>query len=499
MPAWLAPAACVLVAIGMRLIAWREQPYITVDGTEYVRFAEALARGDGYRSIFPPGYPLLIVPMFALGDRALAPALVSFVCGVLLPLPTWWLARAAVGAAWAWAPALLVALHPELARFSVLAMSESAYFLALWLAVAVVAAGRAFRGGLLTGAAFAIRPEALVPGAALALRETWHAWHGRAGWRGPLRFAAGFVLMALPCWLWFHATLGEWTLTPKAGAFRAPAASWQEEERRLRSDSLRAATTPGAGEGTPGAGESLRYYPQNALRHGESLLMQWPWPLLLLSLWGLARRRGIESLPLVYLVALPVLGLSQQPRFVMSALPALAILAVVPLALERARVARIAAAAIGVLGLAALAFAHSDTFRQPFEGDIWVHRRAGEWLSGVAEPNAVVMDRKPYVAFYAGAGYHVMPDDPYDALLDGAVRSGVRSLVLDQALAEIMRPQLLPLLYDPARLAAEPRVELIYVGGREVGRGLGIFRVLKPNEAKRNQPPVVEARYLQSP
>src|SRR5262245_32154647 len=41
LPEWVWPAAAVLVAAVVRAIAWRQQPFITVDGTQFVRFAEA--------------------------------------------------------------------------------------------------------------------------------------------------------------------------------------------------------------------------------------------------------------------------------------------------------------------------------------------------------------------------------------------------------------------------------------------------------------------------
>ena len=135
----------VAVAIGaiVRLWAIGFQPHVTVDGTEYIAVAESLLAGRPLPSIFPPGYPLLIALPLALGiERVTSAALVSLVAGALLAWPVWSLARGVLGRAAALAAALVAALHPELVRFSVLSMSESAYLLALFGALAWFARGR---------------------------------------------------------------------------------------------------------------------------------------------------------------------------------------------------------------------------------------------------------------------------------------------------------------------------------------------------------------------
>ncbi|HET7225922.1 MAG TPA: hypothetical protein VFK69_09435, partial [Candidatus Eisenbacteria bacterium] len=120
------PVLACATALAMRVLALHFQPYVTFDGTEYVRFAEALRRGQPFASVFPPGYPALIALARTLvEDRVGAAVAVSLACGTLLPLPVWWLARRALSSRWAAVPAFVVALHPELARFSAVTMSES--------------------------------------------------------------------------------------------------------------------------------------------------------------------------------------------------------------------------------------------------------------------------------------------------------------------------------------------------------------------------------------
>jgi hypothetical protein len=492
---WTVPLAGLLLAAVVRSWALRWQPFVTVDGTEYVRFAEALRAGHGFASIFPPGYPVLVaLARLVVADRVFSAALVSWACGVALVVPVWALARRAVGTRWAALPVLAVALHPLLAVFSAVTMSESAYFLALYGGLALLAAGRPLPSGLALGAAFATRPEALLPATVLALGGLVRALRGRARPRAVALGVGGFLLVAVPCWLWFHATLGEWTLTPKVEVAVAVAEDWRLTEARIGApaeDGPRGLAGRLLHHG-PGL---LRQYPGNAVAYGRALLRLWPLPLLLLSLAWLWRRRGLVAVPLLVLVALPLLGVSVQPRFLLGAVPALAILAAVPFTFGP----RAWTAAAGALALAGAVWCGAGLARDletPFDG--WIHhqRDAGAWLSGVAARGDVVMDRKPWVAFYGRCGYDVMPDEPYEAIVATAVRDRVRWLVVDQRVTEIFRAQLEPLLYDGAFRDRERRLELVYVGGRVAGYGIGIFRVLQPGEAKSGRPPVVEAAYL---
>ena len=42
-----------------------------MDGTDYIRFAESLARGRAFVSVFPPGYPALVALTPASGEQVL--------------------------------------------------------------------------------------------------------------------------------------------------------------------------------------------------------------------------------------------------------------------------------------------------------------------------------------------------------------------------------------------------------------------------------------------
>lgn len=499
LPEWAAPAAAVALSAIARLWVVGFQPHVTVDGTEYIVVAESLLAGRPQPSIFPPGYPLLIALPLALGiERVNAAVLVSLVAGALLAWPVWSLARSFLGRLPAFVAALVVALHPELMRFSALSMSESTYLLALFGALAWAARGQARTAGIALGVAFAIRPEALVPAGALLAVAAGRAARDPAQRARLAGLVLGFALVALPTTMYFRATLGTWTLTPKLGAVRAPTTDWRLDEPRGTADS--AATSDAARGWIERTPEALAHYPANARAHGRSLLHLWPLPWLVLAVAGLVRRRGIEAVPLLHLLALPALGLSEQPRFVLPAIPSLAVLAAAGASWRPGRAWRAGAGVLALAGAALLARTGAREIRAPFDGRIDRMRTAGAWLAGVGSPGDLVMDRKPFVAFYARRPYRVMPDVPYEPLLSGAIRDGVRFLVVDQGVAAVYRPQLEPLLYDDAFRAAERRVEMIYVGGDDAGFGIAIFRVLREGERPGGRPPYVDpdwARFLE--
>jgi hypothetical protein len=486
------PWAAVAIAFAVRVAVLRTQPWVTVDGTEYIRLADGFARGSSFRSVFPPGYPLLIAlsHLFA-PDRVHAAALVSLMFGSLLPLPVWVLARRAMPAPWALAPLAIVVLHPTLVGLSTVTMSDATYVTALFTGLALAATGRSLAAGLAMGLAYATRPEGLLPAAVTVLVLARSRGAGAA-----LRSLAGVLAIAIPCWLYFHANWGGWTLSPKLGVFPAPPRTWQAQEALLRVSPIGADSTGGM---LPRAAEALGGAPGTALVQLRSLLELWPIPLLALSIWGVVLRRGIESIPLLYLAAVPFLGLPGQPRFLISVIPSLAIVAAVGPARVPSRALRLAVAVLAIAGAVMCAVPLWPDILLPFDTHELAQQEAGEWLNGVSNPTDPVMDRKPYVAFYADRPYRVMPSGTYEEIVSAAVSSGVRYLALDEGVVRVFRPELLPLLHDAQFRARETRLEGVYIGGRFHGHAIAIFRVLRPGEAKTGRPPATNIQWLDAP
>src|SRR5439155_26978251 len=141
----------------------------------------------------------------------------------------------------------------------------SSYLLALYGGLALATAGGALPAGVALGVAFAIRPEALLVAVALLAARAWRTWRTPAALGQLARTAGGFLLLAVPCWLWFHAPLGVWTPTPKLGAFHAAVTDWRLEERKIGTHH---GSTHGEGTVAAAARElpvAFGQYPHNAI------------------------------------------------------------------------------------------------------------------------------------------------------------------------------------------------------------------------------------------
>jgi len=172
----------LVASIGVRAGAWHHwhTGAIESEGAEYARIAENLRDGRGYVGISTPGTQLVFPPLFPSliaaaslvthNDYELAGRLVSFLLGVLLPLPVFGVAirlfywRVAVIAA------IITVFFPLFVNLSFTVFSEGSYGTVLLTGVYLVL--RAFErpsimnwslvGGAF-GAAYLIRQEAVGP------------------------------------------------------------------------------------------------------------------------------------------------------------------------------------------------------------------------------------------------------------------------------------------------------------------------------------------------
>ncbi|HEU4595737.1 MAG TPA: glycosyltransferase family 39 protein, partial [Pyrinomonadaceae bacterium] len=215
------------------LLAWRVEHVISPDGVEYVRLGRNLVSGHlaaGMSTYFPPLYPLLVgLASLVFGDGELAGRFVSVVAGSLLVVPAYALAREWYGERAAMVAAALVALHPVLAYYSTVVLTEATYtllftcgVLAGWTALS----GRRARAYALAGAAFGacylLKPEAVgfvVLLVALVLcRKLFDRAHTlRLAARQALALCAGFALAASPYLLYLWGYTGGLTLSGKTG------------------------------------------------------------------------------------------------------------------------------------------------------------------------------------------------------------------------------------------------------------------------------------------
>jgi hypothetical protein len=105
-------------------------------------------------------------------------------------------------------------------------------------------------------------------------------------------------------------------------------------------------------------------------------------------------------------------------------------------------------------------------------------RGAGIWLAAHSRADAVVMDRKSYVPFFANRRHVQLPDEPLGVVLDFARDSGASHLVVEEYVVRSLRPQLAPLL-DADSIRAERRVRLVFATRPAPGDGVAVFEVVR--------------------
>jgi hypothetical protein len=141
------------------------------------------------------------------------------------------------------------------------------------------------------------------------------------------------------------------------------------------------------------------------------------------------------------------------------------------------------AALVCALAFAGLAWAWlgepGASVRHFDDGPTFAFRAAGRWLRLNGRPDALVMDRKPFIPFYAGMRQALMPDDDYNTIVDYARATGVDYVVVEEYVMRTMRRQFEPLMTEPAFTRAERRLRMVYAGGGPENAGIAIFEVVR--------------------
>jgi len=450
---------------------------LTMDSPLYVRMAEDLLAGHRGPSPAHHGYPALVaLASLVLPGRELPGRAVSVLASLVVVTLTWWIARRRVGDGLAWAPAMLVALQPLLAVYGGAVMTEAAFLSLALGGVALLEARRARAGGALLGAAWWVRPEAGVLAPLAVLLAPLRA-------RERLLALALAACVALPYSLVLRVEQGHWSLSPKSVLVRAPFVDVRSAEWRLADSTAFADTTALATRLARDGGAIVRAYPSRLLSQLRAVLEAWGAPLVLLSLAGLATAAGrgawlaFLALPFAY----PLLSAPADLRFAQLLLPALALSSGGALARARdlGRPSLATAAALALAGLV-LAWAGAAGRRALHfdDGPIAAMRGAGAWLAAHSAPDAVIMDRKSYVPFFAHRTHVQLPDETLEVVLRYARDSGAAYIVVEEYVVGSLRPQLAPLL-DAASLANEPRVRLVYAARPDRGDGVAVLEVVR--------------------
>jgi 4-amino-4-deoxy-L-arabinose transferase-like glycosyltransferase len=447
-------AALLLLAVALRLVAAWAVPIVETDGVRFIELARRFQdAGTPFDVLFHPLYPALIgLAQPLVGDWELTGRLVSTAAGGVLLLPAFALARSLFGRDVAYLTAAMLAVHPGLVRSSASVLADSTYaallVTAVWLGWPAVsrAGGRLVAAAGVLGAAYLVRPEAVLYLAALLglaaiMAARTRDWRARTPWIAGAM--AAFLLTAGPYLLFLRRALGHWTLSGKVA-------------HNLVQDL--GPTVAAAPLGHPVV--LLRHVAENAFLFQKYALPELLPGLLALFLIpglmahgrtaGWLRREGVLLAlalpPFVTLafhvearVFLPVVAF---PLMVVAAGVVAAVRWLSDGAASRGMTAAVAATILALLVPATLA-----PVVRPDRGAA-VYRDAARFIAATDAVGAVLLDRKPFVAFYSGRRHAHLADIEPAMLRDAARRAGARLIVLDSR-ALVDRPSLLPLVWAP--------------------------------------------------
>jgi 4-amino-4-deoxy-L-arabinose transferase-like glycosyltransferase len=204
----------VAMALFAALLATQILPYWspTPDAAGYLSIARSIARGGPLANMgspklhYPPGYPLLISPLFLVADRPLALLIVEqWIFAVVYMLGVYYWARRSFGSGALVITALVMA-NASFWMFARQTLSEMPFMaLLVWTAIAMNRLAEATRSrdvakwcaivGLMTAALSLVRPVGILIITGYALMMLSCVRQGRASWR---RALATTSMVALP-------------------------------------------------------------------------------------------------------------------------------------------------------------------------------------------------------------------------------------------------------------------------------------------------------------
>ncbi len=222
---------CIVAAFLIRFFLISQYSVIEWDGVYYATLGERIISGDFYGGISAYWSPLycffisISYPFFQNSESA--GRFVSIIAGVLLIIPVYFLIRDFYGRVPAYFGTILVLIQPMLIRSSLWVMTESVYTLVFttimltgWHALQKGKAFIFFLTGLLFGAAYLTKPEAIgFVGLFFVLTLAAKFFRPNLTFRTLLRgysfLLLGFAIFFLPYVGLLHQKIGHWTISQK--------------------------------------------------------------------------------------------------------------------------------------------------------------------------------------------------------------------------------------------------------------------------------------------
>ncbi len=217
-------AFIIFVAAVLRLLFLLKHPFTNSDGVLYAWIGGNLADGYGYtiaegislsdsRAWHVPGYPVMLALFYKLLGRGLiASKLPAFIFGVMTVVLLYRMCLRLFDRGVALMASLLLAIHPQFIFFSAEVMAESMYVFFLTLFIYLIVrnppstSGNYLITGIVAGLCYLMRTAGILT---IPLFVLYHLYvHRSSALKRFGLFLGGFLLMAVPWWLWSRLEYG---------------------------------------------------------------------------------------------------------------------------------------------------------------------------------------------------------------------------------------------------------------------------------------------------
>ena len=425
---------------------------ITFDGTYYLRY-------NSWSSSFPFGYPL-IVSFFKIfiSNEVLAGGFATAFFGSALLYPLSQILIHLFSKKIGMLLLLIAMLNPVVLYYSSVTYSELPFFFFLIFSLWMYYKDKQFLAVLFASISYLIRPEGLIFAIGYIIIFTIKD----RKWKGLL--IATLLSILLLFMVENHSRKGEWIISSKTSNINLKVVdNWRmNEEIRHSSD------VPTIYELTQ---NTIKQYPKRFLITLNLIKESSTLPLVIIGTIGLLSRINILWLFVFQLLLTPLAGMNMPLRL---GLPYFYALLIGSGFLIQKSKKKIQASIIFVILVSIFFIPNLKYLSQPVDSDFsYIEcKKVGLLLKDIME-DAIVMDRKPYVAFYSNAGKYIeIPTGSINDVFLSIQKNNVDFLVLSERVIKIFRPNLIPLLTIEEQIV-EKYLTTIY-NDININKGFGI-------------------------
>lgn len=530
-------SSCVVAAFLIRFFLIPRDSVINSDGIYYASLGKKLISGDltgGISAYWAPLYSFFVgISSLFFDDLEFAGRFVSTVAGTLLVISAYLLIRRFYGYMPACIATFLIVIHPYLIKSSTWVMTESLYALILitiillgWTALSNFRPRSFFTTGILIGAAYLTKPEALgFLGLFFILTIGAAFLRGGFSLRGLampyLMLFIGFAIFFFPYVTFVHQKTGIWTISQKLVSNVAAIEGdrgllklFDDGSTTMRdrlfldvyTNSAPVANSPridlGQTEthrGEPYLNSLVSKTTSNLWRQARTYVVALlPLPFILFAIFGFfsrkwTRRRLFKELYLFSFVACTFIGYAvtvTELRYLFAISPIL--VGWVSFGIFRfsqlvsrnsARLLksgrRIDPISIQITSLLILSVFLITRFTTQFKREDWKEvpfeeKQAGLWLRNNSDPQSQIMASNATVTFYAGGNHTFVPDEDFPTVLEYAKRKNIDYLIFSRRRLSYT-PNAFPA--DEQNVPAE--LQIVYQDERVPNYKITIYKLLK--------------------